>query len=99
MELNLPEGVYVDYVISVVIVTYLLLKYILKSDVSESYRIKTNIIVGIAIGVGFHLLKGYDIKSLAISLATTTSVYQWVVQAILNKVGLEYKATDPQVVK
>ncbi len=96
---------YMDYILAVVLTTFLLIKYVFPNDISDKKRAKINFIVGMLYGGIWHIigakLMGMDylFTNLLISLLTTVTIYQWFLSFLLKKLGISYKCDDPELLK
>ncbi len=93
------EILYADYIIAVILFTYLIIKYIFPNKATDTKRAAVNALVGIVFGAAWYYITDYSPINLMISLLTTVTIYQWFVKFLLKKLGIGYKDTDPELIK
>ena len=96
---------YMDYILAVILTTFLLIKYVLPNNATDRERALINFIVGVVYGGAWHLIgaklmgMNYLFTNLLISLLTTVTIYQWFIAFLLKKLGISYKCDDPELFK
>ena len=89
----------VVYIFSCVFATYLLIKFVLPNKLSEGKTKLVSAIIVILMGVVFHLVEETKISVLILSGLTVVTVYEWLIKPLLKAFGIEYKASDPELLK
>lgn len=93
--------IHIDYMVSVILITWMLIKFCFPSTVSKGFKVRTSLITGVVLGVLLFLYDSshYTPPTLLVSMLCAVPAYQWVLKQIFKKVGLDYRKNDPSLFK
>lgn len=93
------DNLYIEYIFSSILVIWLLIKFLLPNDLKEWKMKVISAIIAAAMGALFYFIGEYKITYLVYSGLTLVTFYEWFAKAIFKAFGMEYKPTDPELLK
>ena len=93
------DGLYIEYIFSTILVIWLLFKFLLPNDMKEWKMKLISALIALAMGALFFFIGDYRLPYLVYSGLTLVTFYEWFAKFIFKAFGIEYKATDPELLK
>lgn len=93
------DMLYLEYIFSSILLIWLLIKFVLPNNIAEWKMKVFSAGIAIAMGALFYLIGDYKITFLIYSGLTLVTFYEWFVKFFFKAFGIEYKATDPELIK
>jgi Ca2+/Na+ antiporter len=93
------DTLYIEYIFSTILLIWMSIKYILPNDLKEWKMKIFSAILAICTGTLFYFIGDYKISYLIYSGLTLVTFYEWFAKFIFKVFGMEYKKTDPELIK